>query len=42
MMNMRGTGKMKFLLQIQGWDNKNIFRYAGEGQEGDMQFVKGN
>jgi 5-methylcytosine-specific restriction enzyme A len=25
-----------------GWDNKNIFCYTGEGQEGDMQFVKGN
>ena len=25
-----------------GWDNKNIFSYTGEGQEGDMQFVKGN
>ena len=25
-----------------GWDNKNIFSYTGEGQEGDMKFVKGN
>lgn len=25
-----------------GWDNKNIFSYTGEGQEGDMQFIKGN
>lgn len=25
-----------------GWDNKNIFSYTGEGQEGDMQFTKGN
>lgn len=25
-----------------GWDNKNVFSYTGEGQEGDMQFVKGN
>jgi 5-methylcytosine-specific restriction protein A len=25
-----------------GWDNKNIFSYTGEGQEGDMRFVKGN
>ncbi|MEY4273178.1 MAG: hypothetical protein RL638_126 [Bacteroidota bacterium] len=25
-----------------GWDNENIFSYTGEGQEGDMQFVKGN
>ena len=25
-----------------GWDNKNIFSYTGEGQVGDMKFVKGN
>ena len=25
-----------------GWDNNNIFTYTGEGQEGDMQFIKGN
>jgi hypothetical protein len=25
-----------------GWLNKNVFSYTGEGQEGDMQFVKGN
>lgn len=25
-----------------GWDNHNIFSYTGEGQEGDMQFIKGN
>jgi 5-methylcytosine-specific restriction protein A len=25
-----------------GWDNYNIFSYTGEGQEGDMQFIKGN
>ena len=25
-----------------GWDNNNIFSYTGEGQEGDMQFIKGN
>ncbi len=25
-----------------GWDNKNIFSYTGEGQKGDMQFTKGN
>lgn len=25
-----------------GWDNENIFSYTGEGQEGDMQFTKGN
>ena len=25
-----------------GWDNQNIFSYTGEGQEGDMQFIKGN
>ena len=24
------------------WDNNNIFTYTGEGQEGDMQFIKGN
>ena len=27
---------------MDGWDNKNIFSYTGEGQEGDMQFVRGN
>jgi hypothetical protein len=25
-----------------GWDNENIFSYTGEGQVGDMKFVKGN
>ena len=25
-----------------GWDNPNIFSYTGEGQIGDMRFVKGN
>jgi 5-methylcytosine-specific restriction protein A len=25
-----------------GWDNNNIFTYTGEGQEGDMRFIKGN
>jgi predicted restriction endonuclease len=25
-----------------GWDNHNIFSYTGEGQEGNMQFIKGN
>ncbi len=25
-----------------GWDNPNVFSYTGEGQEGDMKFVKGN
>lgn len=25
-----------------GWDNKDIFSYTGEGQEGDMKFTKGN
>ncbi len=25
-----------------GWDNQNIFSYTGEGQEGDMQFIRGN
>ena len=24
------------------WDNDNVFTYTGEGQEGDMQFIKGN
>jgi hypothetical protein len=24
------------------WDNSNIFTYTGEGQEGDMKFIKGN
>lgn len=25
-----------------GWDNPNVFTYTGEGQIGDMRFVKGN
>jgi predicted restriction endonuclease len=25
-----------------GWDNQNIFSYTGEGQAGDMQFIRGN
>lgn len=25
-----------------GWDNKNVFSYTGEGQSGDMKFIKGN
>lgn len=25
-----------------GWDNPNVFSYTGEGQSGDMRFVKGN
>jgi 5-methylcytosine-specific restriction protein A len=25
-----------------GWDNSNIYSYTGEGQEGDMKFIKGN
>lgn len=25
-----------------GWDNHNIFSYTGEGQVGDMHFIKGN
>lgn len=25
-----------------GWVNKNVFSYSGEGQSGDMQFTKGN
>ena len=24
------------------WDNEDIFTYTGEGQEGNMQFIKGN
>lgn len=25
-----------------GWDNPNIFSYTGEGQSGDMRFIRGN
>jgi len=25
-----------------GWDNPNVFTYTGEGQKGDMAFIKGN
>lgn len=25
-----------------GWDNPNVFSYTGEGQIGDMKFIKGN
>ncbi|MEQ9062793.1 MAG: HNH endonuclease [Vicingaceae bacterium] len=25
-----------------GWDNENVFSYTGEGQVGDMDFVRGN
>jgi len=25
-----------------GWENNRIFRYTGEGQEGDMTFSRGN
>lgn len=25
-----------------GWDNENVFSYTGEGQLGDMQFIRGN
>ena len=25
-----------------GWDNANIFSYTGEGQQGDMEFTRGN
>ena len=25
-----------------GWDNPNVFSYTGEGQSGDMQYIKGN
>lgn len=24
------------------WENKNVFSYTGEGQKGDMQFIRGN
>jgi 5-methylcytosine-specific restriction protein A len=24
------------------WDNENVFSYTGEGQDGDMQFIRGN
>jgi 5-methylcytosine-specific restriction protein A len=27
---------------MDGWDNENIFSYTGEGQEGDMKFIRGN
>lgn len=25
-----------------GWDNHNVFSYTGEGQSGDMKFIRGN
>lgn len=25
-----------------GWDNPNVFSYTGEGQSGDMKFIRGN
>ena len=25
-----------------GWDENNYFRYSGEGQKGDMKFIRGN
>jgi 5-methylcytosine-specific restriction protein A len=25
-----------------GWDDNGVFLYTGEGQEGDMEFVRGN
>lgn len=25
-----------------GWENPNVFSYTGEGQAGDMQFIRGN
>jgi 5-methylcytosine-specific restriction protein A len=25
-----------------GWDNENVFSYTGEGQDGDMKFIRGN
>lgn len=27
---------------LDGWDNEDVFTYTGEGQEGDMQFTRGN
>ncbi len=27
---------------MDGWDNPNVFSYTGEGQMGDMRFVRGN
>ena len=27
---------------LDGWDNPNIYSYTGEGQIGDMKFVRGN
>ncbi len=37
------SGKSGALYGYQdGWDNKNIFCYTGEGQLGDMQFIRGN
>lgn len=27
---------------MDGWDNPNVFSYTGEGQTGDMRFVRGN
>lgn len=27
---------------MDGWDNPNVFSYTGEGQIGDMKFIRGN
>ena len=27
---------------MDGWDNPNVFSYTGEGQIGDMRFIRGN
>jgi 5-methylcytosine-specific restriction enzyme A len=27
---------------LDGWDNPNVFSYTGEGQIGDMKFIRGN
>jgi len=27
---------------FDGWENDKVFRYAGEGQVGDMEFIRGN
>ncbi len=36
-----GTGGSSFGYKDR-WENKNVFSYTGEGQVGDMRFVRGN
>ena len=36
-----GTGGSSFGYKDR-WENKNVFSYTGEGQVGDMKFVRGN